>query len=176
LTHPGIDATKWEAYLEPHNYLGAYAAPGSNLYNLPATHAMCSGMPTPSLNNPEFDNPCAVNPTMPDRVIYQVSQWGATAAAAWTSGFTGVIKNIQANWPSVKRIEIMLATSGPAAMPMYPTGIVPNGTGDTTCSGGTEQVYDPKGQGCIGRNARHVPGARWCRSRRWTAFPSAQLQ
>jgi hypothetical protein len=151
LKHAGIDRTKFEAFLNPHHYLAAYATALPNpVYNLPATSSMCTDMPmNNSLNNPQLDNACATNPMMPDRVIYQPSQWGGTPLAAWTSGFAGVVKNIQAKWPSVKRIEIMLSPSGPGAMPMYPNGIVPNGMGDTPCPGGTEQSYDPMGQAAL---------------------------
>jgi hypothetical protein len=142
LTHPGIDQTKWEALVEPHNYLPAWAAPLPNaLYDAAPMH------------------PCAMNSMMPDRVIYQTTQWAAMPVATWESNLAAVVKNIQMKWPSAKRIEIMLSTVGPGALPMYPTGVVPNGMGNMGCPGGNgEQSIQAAGFTALDAMPMMFPG------------------
>jgi len=62
-------------------------------------------------------------------------------------------------WPSAKRIEIMLSTVGPGALPMYPMGIVPNGMGNTTCPGGNgEQAIQAAGFTALDAMPAMFPG------------------
>jgi hypothetical protein len=100
LTHPGIDATKWEAIVAPHHYIPDWSPPNSTLYDTPMEA-----------------NKCAKDSTTPDRIIFHATQWAAMPVATWESNFSGIVMNIQKKWPSVRRIELMLSTVGPGDMP-----------------------------------------------------------
>ncbi|MES1208944.1 MAG: hypothetical protein ABUS79_23650, partial [Pseudomonadota bacterium] len=100
LTYPGIDATKWEAMVVGHHYIPDWSPPGASLWNSPL----------------DGTQRCAANSTTPDRVIFHATQWSAMAVATWEMHFSGIVKNIQTKWPSVKRIELMLSTVGPNDM------------------------------------------------------------
>jgi hypothetical protein len=113
LIYPGIDATKWEAMIAGHHYIPDWSPPGSSLWNSPL----------------DGKQRCATNSSAPDRVIFHATQWSAMPVATWEMHFSGIIKNIQTKWPSVKRIELMLSTVGP---------------NDMSC-GGTEQTIAQNG-------------------------------
>jgi hypothetical protein len=126
LTHPGIDATKWEALIAAHHYIPDWSPPGSSLFDTPLEA-----------------NKCATNSTTPDRVIFHGTQWQPMALAIWESNFSGIVKNIQTKWPSVKRVELMLSTVGPGNMP---------------CPGGTEQSIQANGFACMDAMPGLFPG------------------
>lgn len=97
LGYPGIDTTKWQAMVVGHHYIPDWSPPGSALWNSPL----------------DGTQRCAINSNAPDRVIFHATQWSAMPLATWEMHFSGIVKNIQAKWPSAKRIELMLSTVGP---------------------------------------------------------------
>jgi hypothetical protein len=99
LTYPGIDATRWELIMVAHHYTNAWAVPGDSAWNTPVSH------------------PCAQNSATPDRIAFMATQWTENTAAEWEADFTGIIANILAKWPMVKRIELMPSTSTPGDVP-----------------------------------------------------------
>jgi hypothetical protein len=100
LSYPGIDATKWEALVVGHHYIPDWSPAGSALWNSPL----------------DGKQRCAINSNTPDRVIFHATQWSAMPVETWEMHLSGIVKNIQAKWPSVKRIELMLSTVGPNNM------------------------------------------------------------
>jgi hypothetical protein len=115
LTYPGIDATKWEALIKADSYIPTWSPPGATNWNTPL----------------HGTQRCANNSTTPDRVIFQGTQWAAMPVATWEMHLSGIVKNIQMKWPSVKRIELMLSTVGPGDLPCV--------------MGGTEQFIQAAG-------------------------------
>jgi hypothetical protein len=106
LQYPGIDPGKWELIWVAHHYTDAWAKPGDSAWNTPF----------------ERGHACASNAMMPDRVIFQATQWSHTTAAQWEADLTGIVNNIKTKWPGVKRIELMASTSAPGDMPCPAAG------------------------------------------------------
>jgi hypothetical protein len=106
LKYPGIDPTKWELISVAHHYTDAWAKPGDSAWNT------------------AFDkgHACAQGAMMPERVIFQATQWSHTTAAEWEKDLAGIIENIKTKWPGVKRIELMASTSAPGNMPCPAAG------------------------------------------------------
>jgi hypothetical protein len=106
LQHPGIDPAKWELIWVAHHYTDAWGAPGDAAWNT------------------AFDkgHACAQNAKAPDRVSFMATQWSHTTAAQWEADLTGIVDNIKAKWPSVKRIELMASTSAPGDKPCPAAG------------------------------------------------------
>jgi hypothetical protein len=67
-------------------------------------------------------SPCAQNPDKPDRVIFVALNYIETTLAFWTPAMTSAVANIQAKYPSVKRIELMsfIRAPGNTACPQAP--------------------------------------------------------
>jgi hypothetical protein len=101
LMYPGIDATKWELIWVAHHYTNSWATPGDSAWSTPL----------------DKGHACTQNSTMPDRVIFQATQWTYTSTGPWVTDLTGIVNNIKTKWPSVKRIDIMLSTTAPGDMP-----------------------------------------------------------
>lgn len=127
LMYPGIDATKYQLIMVAHHYSDAWAVPGDSAWDTKPT------------------NPCAQGSTTPDRVSFMVTQWSEKLESQWVADLTGIVKNIQAKWPMVKRIEIMPSTSAP---------------GDVQCPGttGTETIIPAAGYAAIDSMPARYPG------------------
>jgi hypothetical protein len=95
LNYPGIDPARWELIMVAHHYTNAWAVPGDSAWKTPVSH------------------PCASGSATPDRIAFMATQWTEKTSAEWQADFVGIIKNIQALWPMVKRIELMPSTSAP---------------------------------------------------------------
>jgi hypothetical protein len=106
LKHPGIDAGRYQLIWVAHHYTDAWGAPGDSGWNtaLDQGHA------------------CAQNAMAPDRVAFMATQWSYTTAAQWEKDLTGIVANIKAKWPAVKRIELMASTSAPGNKPCPAAG------------------------------------------------------
>jgi hypothetical protein len=106
LQYPGIDAKKFQLIWVAHHYTDAWGAPGDSAWNT----AIDKG------------RGCAQNATAPDRVAFMATQWSHTTAAQWEKDFSGIVANIMAKWPGVKRIELMASTSAPGNKPCPAAG------------------------------------------------------
>lgn len=54
-----------------------------------------------------ISSPCAQNPTKPDRVIFVALNFDYTTLTEWTPAITATVSNLEAKYPSAKRIELM---------------------------------------------------------------------
>lgn len=61
-------------------------------------------------------SPCTQNSTRPDRVIFVALNYIETTSTFWTPTMTSAVANIQAKYPSVKRIELMTFIRAPGNM------------------------------------------------------------
>jgi hypothetical protein len=95
LNYPGIDPARWELIMVAHHYTNAWAVPGDPAWKTAVSH------------------PCANGAGSPDRVAFMATQWTENTAAQWEADFAGIIENILAEWPAVKRIELMPSTCAP---------------------------------------------------------------
>jgi hypothetical protein len=107
LTYPGIDAMRWELIMVAHHYTNAWAVPGDPAWKTAVSH------------------PCARSSTAPDRVAFMATQWTENTSAQWEADFDGIIKNIQVEWPTVQRIELMPSPSAPGDK-LCPAGGTPS--------------------------------------------------
>jgi hypothetical protein len=128
LSYPGIDATRWQLLMVAHHYTNVWAMPGDAAWKTAISH------------------PCANGSKTPDRVAFMATQWAETTQAQWEADFVGIIKNIQANWPMVKRIEFMPSPCAP---------------GDKLCPGATvasETIIPAYGYAAIDAMPAQYPG------------------
>lgn len=95
LSYPGIDPARWELIMVAHHYTDAWAVPGDPAWKTPVSH------------------PCVNGAASPDRVAFMATQWTENTAAQWEADFAGIVANIRAQWPEVKRIELMPSTCAP---------------------------------------------------------------
>jgi hypothetical protein len=67
-------------------------------------------------------SPCAQNATKPDRVIFVALNFDFTTLAEWLPPVTAAVKNLEAKYPSAKRIELMsfIRAPGDAPCPQAP--------------------------------------------------------
>jgi hypothetical protein len=99
LQQPGIDATKWEGKMQKYSYVEKWADPMNALWSLTTA------------------NPCATNPTSPDRVLFVAfSPDTKHDQPTFQALVEKVIANIQAKYPSAKEIDILTMGRAPGNM------------------------------------------------------------
>jgi hypothetical protein len=99
LQQPGIDATKWEGKMQKYSYVEKWADPKNALWGLTTA------------------NPCATNPTSPDRVLFVAfSPDTKHDQPTFQALIEMVIANIQAKYPSAKEIDILTMGRAPGNM------------------------------------------------------------
>jgi hypothetical protein len=106
LQHAGIDPTRYQLIWVAHHYTDAWGAPGDAAWNTAL----------------DMGHACAQNAKAPDRVAFMATQWSHTTVAQWEKDLTGIVANIRAKWPDVKRIELMASTSAPGNKPCPAAG------------------------------------------------------
>ncbi|HVZ87624.1 MAG TPA: hypothetical protein VHG72_11690, partial [Polyangia bacterium] len=98
LTYPGIDATHWEMFFVAHHYIDAWADPND------------SGWTTPL----DMGRACARDATDPDRVIFIVTYAPPyPPESLYETDIASIVRNIEAKYAGVKRIEIMTLVRSP---------------------------------------------------------------
>jgi hypothetical protein len=96
LQQPGIDATKWEGKLQKYSYVEKWADPQNALWSLTTA------------------NPCATNPTTPDRVLFVAfSPDTKHDQPTFQALIEKVITNIKTKYPSAKEIDILTMGRAP---------------------------------------------------------------
>jgi hypothetical protein len=95
----GVDATKWESKTLKYSYIEKWIPANSTNWNLTT------------------NNPCAVNSTMPDRVVFVGFSPGTTSMdqtqAGWETLLNGMIATIRMKYPSVKEIDLLTMGRAP---------------------------------------------------------------
>ena len=104
----GIDPKKWEGKLQKYSYVEKWADPASGLWTQ------------------NTQNPCAMNPTTPDRVVFVGFSPGVPAdqdyakyhtlamdQTGWEMQLNLVIANIKMKYPSAKEIDILTMGRAP---------------------------------------------------------------
>jgi hypothetical protein len=99
LTHAGIDATHWEMYWVAHHYIDSWANPADAGW----TTALDMG------------HACASDSTTPDRIIFVVTYAPPyPPEATYQTDLTSIVNNIEAKYPSARRVELMTLIRAPA--------------------------------------------------------------
>ncbi len=115
LQQPGIDATKWEGKMQKYSYVEKWADPMNALWSLTTA------------------NPCAANPTTPDRVLFVAfSPDTKHDQPTFQALIEKVIANIQAKYPSAKEIDLLTMGRAPGNM------LCPNNSDTDTVIGAYE--------------------------------------
>jgi hypothetical protein len=98
----GVDTTKWESKTLKYSYIEKWIPANSTNWNLTT------------------NNPCAVNSTMPDRVVFVGFSPGTTAndqtQAGWVTLLNQMIATIRMKYPSVKQIDMLTMGRAPNNM------------------------------------------------------------
>jgi hypothetical protein len=94
----GVDATKWEGKMQKYSYAEKWADPKSDLWNLPTQNA------------------CVMNATTPDRALFVGFSPSTKDQPGWEKLLNAVIANVQAKYPSVKKIDIVTMGRAPNNM------------------------------------------------------------
>lgn len=105
----GVDATRWEGKMQKYAYIEKWMDPTNALWSLPTA------------------NPCAVNPTAPDRVVFVAFSPGDAATdqdyqmyaaqgmteAGWETLLNTLIATIKMKYPSAKELDIFTMGRAP---------------------------------------------------------------
>jgi hypothetical protein len=105
-----VDASRWEAIWIAHHYTNFWADPADSAWSL-----AFDPYPGPA-------HQCAEGAQAPDRVLFVAVNWAYTTAAQWESDLTKIVQNLQAKYPSVRRIELMTLTRAPGNIVCLPGG------------------------------------------------------
>jgi hypothetical protein len=99
-----VDNAKWELIRVHSGFVTLWADPKSGAWNTGPTSA------------------CAKNATNPDRVIFVGLQFDFTTLEQWLPPLQATVKNLQAKYPGVKRIELATFVRAPGnkACPQAP--------------------------------------------------------
>jgi hypothetical protein len=99
-----VDDTRWELIKVHSGFVTVWADPAARAWSTPAT------------------SPCATNAGSPDRVIFVGLQFDFTTVEQWLPPLRAVVKNLQAKYPGVRRIELgtFVRAPGNAACPQAP--------------------------------------------------------
>jgi hypothetical protein len=96
---PGIDSTKWEGKTQKYSYIELWGNPANAVWNIATV------------------NPCAKNPTAPDRVIIVAHhQPWETTQMGWQMLLDAAIATIKTKYPSAKEIDILTMGRAPKNM------------------------------------------------------------
>ena len=93
-----VDNTRWELMWYHSGFVELWANPNDPVWSTAIT------------------SPCAQNANKPDRVIFVPLNYLNDTLAFWTPNVTAAVANIQAKYPSAKRIELMAFIRAPGNM------------------------------------------------------------
>ncbi len=93
-----VDNTRWELMWYHSGFVELWANPNDAVWATSIT------------------SPCAQNADKPDRVIFVALNYLNDTLAFWTPNVTAAVANIQAKYPSAKRIELMTFIRAPGNM------------------------------------------------------------
>jgi hypothetical protein len=94
-----VDGARWELVRVHSGFVDLWANPDSAFWSTAPTSA------------------CAMNPRAPDRIIFVGLRFEWTSKDQWVTALTGVVKNIKAKYPGIKRIELATFVRGPGNKP-----------------------------------------------------------
>jgi hypothetical protein len=94
-----VDNAKWQMVRVHSGFVDLWAQPNSNFWN----------------TNPT--SPCAMNAKNPDRIIFIGLRFEWTSKQMWVDALNGVVKNIKAKYPGIKRVELGTFVRGPGNKP-----------------------------------------------------------
>lgn len=99
-----VDSTRWELMWVHSGFVELWADPTNAVWSTAIT------------------SPCAQGSDKPDRVIFVALNFDFNTLAEWTPPVTASVANIQAKYPSAKRIELMsfIRAPGDVACPQAP--------------------------------------------------------
>jgi len=98
LLYPGIDATRWELFWVAHHYIDLWANPDDSAWSTPL----------------DMGHACSIDATTPDRVIFIVTYAPPyPTETTYQTDLTSVVNDIQAKYPSARRIELMTLIRAP---------------------------------------------------------------
>jgi hypothetical protein len=90
-----VDDARWELIKVHSGFVTVWADPGARAWSTPPS------------------SPCANNAGAPDRVIFVGLQFDFTTLEQWLPPLRAVVKNLQARYPGVKRIELATFVRAP---------------------------------------------------------------
>jgi hypothetical protein len=93
-----VDKTKWEIIQVHSGFVELWANPSDPVWSTPIA------------------TPCAKNPNSPDRVIFVALNFNFTTLAQWLPPLTASVKNIQAKYTGLRRIDLMTFVRAPGNM------------------------------------------------------------
>jgi hypothetical protein len=93
-----VDNTRWELMWYHSGFVELWANPNDPVWATAIT------------------SPCAANADKPDRVIFVTLNYLNDTLAFWSPNVNAVVANIQAKYPSAKRIELMTFIRAPGNM------------------------------------------------------------
>jgi hypothetical protein len=94
-----VDNAKWELIRVHSGFVELWANPTAGLWSTGPT------------------SPCAMNPGKPDRVIFIALNFQYDKLEQWLPNLQAVVKNLQAKYPGVKRIELGTYVRAPGNKP-----------------------------------------------------------
>jgi hypothetical protein len=105
-----VAADHWEAIWVAHHYTSFWADPADSAW----TQAF-DPYPGPA-------HQCAQGAKTPDRVLFVAVNWTYTTANQWQADLTRIVQNLQAKYPTLRRIELMTLTRAPGNVVCAPGG------------------------------------------------------
>ena len=99
-----VNASKWELIWVHSGFVQLWADPNDPVWKTAIT------------------SPCAQNSTTPDRILFVALNFDYNMLSQWLPPLTATVKNLQAKYPSVKRIEVgtFVRAPGDMACPQAP--------------------------------------------------------
>ena len=94
-----VDGNKWEVIAVHSAKVESWADPNNGLW----------------ANNPS--SPCTMNAKNPDRILFTGLNWVYDKVEQWVPPLTASVKNLQAKYPGVKRIELRTFVRAPMNQP-----------------------------------------------------------
>jgi hypothetical protein len=94
-----VDDARWEIVRVHSGFVELWANPNDGVWST-----------APS-------SPCAQNPTKPDRVIFVALNFDYTTLAQWLPPLQATVKNLQAKYPTARRIELATFVRAPGNKP-----------------------------------------------------------